>query len=104
MASIDWAAGHDRNYALELRDELSPALLARLDTAVTDLQAALLRVQAAVAVLDGVGGILERVAAEYREAGGDASEAVYDALRERTSYGRALDLAYHIDNELERVL
>jgi hypothetical protein len=100
----DWADGLDSKYGFELAHALPPELLGRLDTAAADLQAALLLVQAAVAVLDAAGVLLEDVGARYREGNGDASDAVDDALRGRTSYGRALDLAYAIDDELGKVL
>jgi hypothetical protein len=100
----DWAEGLDSNYGLELAHALPREVLGRLDMAVADLRAALLLVQAACATLSNVERILSDVGAQYRETNARRSDDVVNALRERTSYGRALDLAFAIDDELGRVL
>jgi hypothetical protein len=108
-ATDHWAEGlPESNYLLDVVEELGrhPELFDRLDLAAADVWAALLLVQAAAATLEAIQRIVDDVSERYRAAEGldqRLEYVVWEALRNRTPLGNALDSVHAIADTLSKI-
>ncbi len=99
-AIAPWWDGLDSDYARALGEAITPEMLAPLSEMADRLEAVVPAVMEAVKVL-------EPIIVTHRDVGLNAPEEwpledeVYDALRDRTGFGRLIDIAFAIKYALE---
>jgi hypothetical protein len=97
----------DTPYGREVDALLTPDVIEGLQRAELVLRVALDDVRSAMDVLepltDAKEAICRRLHAEAPDVDFDAGDAVFDALRDRTAYGQAIDFTFELLNEVQRV-
>ena len=93
----------DTDYAREVEALLTPEVIEGLQRAALVLRVALDDVKSAMDVLEPLQEAYQDAGLRRYKAGEVSTDDVYDALNERTPYGRAVDLAHDIADEVKRV-
>ena len=92
----------DNDYGREVEALLTPEVIEGLQRAALVLRVALDDVRSAMDVMEPLQEEHQAICLR-RADGGDTLDDVGDALRERTPWGRAIDLTFEILDEVKRV-
>lgn len=97
-----WDDGLDSPYARKVAESITPGQLVSLEGAADMLEVALTMVKYAMTVLGPIVETHHRAIVEAPEEW-PLEDAVYDALRDRTPYGRAIDAAISLQEAVKTV-
>jgi hypothetical protein len=93
----------DTDHAREVEGLLTPEVVEGLQRAAETLALVLPQVREAMNVLEPLQEAYQDAGFRRYKAGEVSTDDVYDALRDRTPYGRAIDLTHDIADEVKRV-
>jgi hypothetical protein len=93
----------DSDFARTVEVGLTPPVLDGLQRAAQLLDQALPLVREAMNIVEPVQEYHQGIGRAIYEAGGRVGDEVYDAMRSRTGFGRAVDATFEILNEVKRV-